>query len=85
MQNLLEELKTLLQQDERLVVDGRLIKNKVIELGLKLDASLIELLVQNPSIKKHFFEEVNGKLVFDKIKFRHIVFYIIYFQPRRIC
>jgi hypothetical protein len=29
MQNLLDDLKELLQQDERLVVDGKLLKNKI--------------------------------------------------------
>lgn len=73
MQNLLEELKKLLEQDERLVVDGNLLKNKVIELSLKLDADLIKLLLKNETIKKHFFQEVDGVLVFDKIKFQKFV------------
>ncbi|MFH0796245.1 MAG: hypothetical protein V2A65_04220 [Candidatus Omnitrophota bacterium] len=42
MQNLLEELKKLLEQDERLVVDGKLLKNKIIESALKLDAKIKE-------------------------------------------
>lgn len=73
MQNLLEELKNLLQQDERLVVDGKLLKNKIIESALKLDADLIKLLLKSETIKKHFFEEVGGVLVFDKIKFQKFV------------
>ncbi|MBU1754013.1 site-specific DNA-methyltransferase, partial [bacterium] len=73
MQNLLDELKNLLEQDERLVVDGKLLKNKIIELSLKLDADLIRLLLKNESIKKHFFQEVDGVLVFDKIKFQKFV------------
>lgn len=55
MQNLLEDLKVLLQQDERLVVDGKLLKNKIIELALQLDPSLIKILLTHDSIKKHFF------------------------------
>ncbi|PIV53800.1 MAG: DNA methylase, partial [Elusimicrobia bacterium CG02_land_8_20_14_3_00_37_13] len=73
MQNLLEELKNLLEQDERLVVDGKLLKNKIIELSLKLDADLIKLLLKNETIKKHFFQEVDGVLVFDKIKFQKFI------------
>jgi len=39
MQNLFEDLKQLLAQDERLTTeDGKLLKNMIIELGLKLDA-----------------------------------------------
>lgn len=73
MQNLLEELKKLLQQDDSLVVDGKLLKNKVIELGLQLDPALIKLLLSNPNIKRHFFQEVEGVLVFDKVKFQKFI------------
>ena len=38
MQNLLEELIQLLAEDERLVSEGKLLKNKVIELALNMDA-----------------------------------------------
>lgn len=73
MQNLLEDLKELLQQDERLVANGKLLKNKLIELALQLDATLIKMLLKNESIKKHFFQDVDGLLVFDKIKFQKFV------------
>lgn len=73
MQNLLDDLKKLLTADERLVVDGKLMKNKIIELGLGLDKDLLSLLLSNSTIKKHFFEEVSGTLVFDKIKFMRFV------------
>lgn len=73
MQNLLEELKKLLEQDERLVIDGKLLKNKIIELSLKLDADLIRLLLKSETIKTHFFQEVDRVLVFDKIKFQKFV------------
>lgn len=73
MQNLLEELKKLLEQDERLVVEGKLLKNKIIESALKLDVDLIRLLLKSETIKIHFFQEVDGVLVFDKIKFQKFV------------
>lgn len=73
MQNLLNNLKELLTADERLVVDGKLMKNKIIELGLALDKGLLALLLKDPTIKKHFFEDVAGILVFDKIKFMRFV------------
>ncbi|TYR35301.1 site-specific DNA-methyltransferase [Sphingobacterium phlebotomi] len=73
MQNLLEDLKELLQQDERLVVDGKLLKNKIIELALQLDTSLIKILLKSASIKQYFFQDVDGILVFDKIKFQKFV------------
>lgn len=73
MQNLLEELIQLLAEDERLVSEGKLLKNKVIELALNMDAGLIKLLLKNESIKRHFFAEISGVLVFDKIKFQRFV------------
>jgi len=58
MQNLYNDLKALLQQDNRLVAEGQLLKNKIIELALAMDSGLLKLLLSNPTIKKHFFTEV---------------------------
>jgi adenine-specific DNA-methyltransferase len=73
LQNLLNDLKTLLSQDDRLMADGQLLKNKVIELGLALDAGLLKLLLSHAAISKHFFADVAGVKVFDKIKFQQFV------------
>ncbi|MBW7888817.1 MAG: site-specific DNA-methyltransferase [Bacteroidetes bacterium] len=73
MQNLLSDLQNLLQQDERCVVDGKLLKNKITELALQLDSQLLKLLLSHAGIKKHFFQEVDGVFVFDKIKFQRFV------------
>lgn len=73
MQNLLEELKELLQQDNRFVVEGKLLKNKIIEASLQLDSSLIKMLISNDNIKRHFFQEVDKVLIFDKIKFQKFI------------
>lgn len=73
MQNLLNDLTQLLEQDDRLVAEGKLLKNKIVELALALDPSLIRLLMKQEEIKKHFFVGVDGVLVFDKIKFQQFV------------
>jgi adenine-specific DNA-methyltransferase len=73
MQNLLNDLTELLSKDDRLVSEGKLLKNKVIELALKMDAALIKYLLKNEAIKKHFFTDIDGILVFDKIKFQKFV------------
>jgi len=73
MQNILNELSECLKEDERLVVDGRLVKNKIVELALSLDESLIKLLLKNETIKKHFFRDVDGLLIFDKVDFQKFV------------
>jgi len=65
MENLLDNLKSLLQKDDRLVSEGELLKNKIIELALKLDKDLIKLLLSDKEMKKVFFIDVDGTLVFD--------------------
>lgn len=69
MQNLLEDLKKLLKKDERLTVDGDLLKNKIVELALKLDADLIKLLLSHDTLKEHFFIRIGKATIFDKDKF----------------
>ena len=73
MQNLLNDLTDLLKQDERLVVDGHLLKNQIVEMALKIDASLIKLLMTHEDIRRHFFTDIGGVIVFDKIKFQQFV------------
>lgn len=69
MKNTLEILIKTLEKDERLVVDGELLKNKVIELANKMDTGLLRLIKSEKDLKKHFFVEVDDVLVFDKQKF----------------
>lgn len=70
MQNLLEVLKKELSKDERLLSENEeLLKNKIIELSLKLDKDLITLLLKNKELKNHFFVEVEKNFVFDQNKF----------------
>jgi len=73
MKNLLQNLKTLLQKDERLTSEGDLLKNKIIEIALKLDKDLIKLLLFDKKMKEVFFVDIDGTLVFDKDKFIRFV------------
>jgi len=73
MGNLLDNLKSLLRKDERLVSEGELLKNKVIELALKLDKELIEILLSDKQMKEVFFTEVGKATIFDKDKFIRFV------------
>ena len=73
MQNLLDDLKELFQQDDRLMVEGGLLKSRIIESALKLDGDLIKLLLSHPRLRQHFFVEVAGVVVFDKEKFLQFV------------
>lgn len=73
MQNLINDLLDTLKNDERLIIEGKLVKNKIVELALTMDDGLITLLLSNESIKKHFFKEVAGVLIFDKVAFQSFV------------
>lgn len=68
-----QDLLQVLKKDDRLVVDGKLAKNKVIELALQLDADLLKLLRSSKDLSKTFFQQVDDVLVFDKIKFQSFV------------
>jgi adenine-specific DNA-methyltransferase len=73
MQNLQNDLIELLKHEDNLVVDGHLNKNKIIELALKVEPQLIKVLLKSETFKKHFFQEVENVLVFDKIQFQRFV------------
>lgn len=73
MQNLLDDLTELLQAEQAFISDGAILKNAVIEAALNMDARLLELLMTSGTIKAHFFTEVAGALVFDKVKFQDFV------------
>ena len=73
MQNLLERLESVLRGDERLVVDGKLAKNRVVELALAMDEGLLALLLADEVIRGHFFRDVGGVSVFDKREFHRFV------------
>jgi len=73
MENFLEHLKNLLKKDERLVSKDELLKNKIVELALKLDKDLIKLLLSDKKTKEVFFIDVDGTLIFDKDKFVRFV------------
>lgn len=73
MKTLMDAVIESVQADERLIVDGKLAKNKIVELALNLDPSLIKLLLSKEQLKDSFFIDVDGLLVFDKIAFQRFV------------
>lgn len=74
MANFFEILVGVLKADERFFTeDGTLLRNKVYESAMNMDAELIGLLLGNDDTKKRFFVEVNGTFVFDKIGFGWVV------------
>ncbi|KND47464.1 MAG: ParB/RepB/Spo0J family partition protein [Parcubacteria bacterium C7867-004] len=73
MKNIHQKLTEALSKDDRLVVEGKLAKNKIIELALQLDAGLLKLLRSSKDLSETFFQQVDDFLVFDKVKFQSYV------------
>lgn len=73
MQNLMDNLIKALKNDSRIFADGKLLKNKLTELALKLDRDILSYMLSDKKIKDTFFAEAETKkgilLVFDKDKF----------------
>lgn len=74
MKKLNEILIDLLKTDERyFTAEGELLKNAVYEDAMKMDSSLIKLLLSDDTCKSRFFTEVDGVLVFDKVGFGWVI------------
>lgn len=72
--NLYHELEQLLRMNSRYCMDdGRLLKNRIVEDALSIQPLLVKELLGNEKMKKAFFTDVDGVMVFDKIKFQRFV------------
>lgn len=70
MENFYKTVLTVLKTDERFVAeDGTFLRNAVYEAAMKMDKGLIRLLLANDETRTHFFTEVDGVKVFDKVGF----------------
>lgn len=73
-QNLFTELERLLRMDSIYCTeDGVLLKNQIVEAALALRPDLISKLLTHDGLKRNFFVEIDGVLVFDKVKFQKFV------------
>ena len=64
----------VLKQDERFFsAEGTLLRNSVYEAAMQMDAGLLKLLLGNIETKATFFTDIDGTLVFDKVKFGWVV------------
>ena len=72
--NLYHELKSLLRLNNRYCMDdGTLLKNRIVEDALNINPLLVKILLGNDKTKRAFFSDVEGVMVFDKIKFQRFV------------
>lgn len=69
-----ERLIRLLSVDKRYFTnEGEILKNAVYEDAMKMDSSLIKLLLSDDTCKARFFTEIDGVLVFDKVGFGWVI------------
>lgn len=74
MKKMNEILAELLKKDERYYTsEGELLKNAVYEDAMKMDPSLIKLLLSDETCKSRFFTKVDDVLVFDKVGFGWVI------------
>ncbi|TPE43273.1 DNA methyltransferase [Pontibacter mangrovi] len=73
MQRIYEHVKAVLESDPHFAADGKLLKNTVMEAALQLKPELLRLLTADTITRQHFFEEVDGVLVFDKVSFQRFI------------
>lgn len=74
MANFYEVVLALLKTDNRFVAeDGTLLRNAVFEAAMKMDVSLIRLLLSEEETNNRFFIDVDGVKVFDKTGFAWVI------------
>lgn len=74
MNRINDVLINLLKTNERYFTEeGELLKNAVYEDAMKMDPTLIKLLLSDDDCKNRFFTEVDGVLVFDKVGFGWVI------------
>lgn len=74
MERLNDILVNLLKTDSRYFTEeGEILKNAVYEDAMKMDSSLIKLLLSDDTCKARFFTEVDDVLVFDKVGFGWVI------------
>ena len=66
-------IEVLKQNADFFSESGELLRNAVYEAAMKMDSSLIKLLIDNETTKKRFFTNVDGVLVFDKVGFGWVI------------
>lgn len=74
MKNFYNHLVEVLSQEKSFVsTDGHLLKNKIYESAMHGDVKLLKLLINDLDTKRHFFTDIEGICVFDKIQFGWII------------
>src|SRR3989338_78793 len=70
---LFEQLKKVLEKDERLIADGELLRNRIVELARKNDSVLLKHLLADKDVKAAFFTASGRNSLFDSERFVRFV------------
>jgi len=74
MNNMFDTLVSVIKEDDRFfTANGELLRNSLYEAAMKMDKKLIKALYENEKMRQHFFTDIDGIAVFDKIGFSWIV------------
>lgn len=68
-----ELYEVLKQEDQFCTIERELIKSNIETAALNLNPELIRLLLGNELLSRHFFVDVDGVKVFDKVKFQRFI------------
>ncbi len=72
--HLYNELYKVLRMEDHFCTDaGELIKSNIETAALNINPELIRLLLNNELLSRHFFADVDGVKVFDKVKFQRFI------------
>lgn len=72
--HLYNELYKVLRMEDHFCTDaGELIKSNIETAALNLNPELIRLLLNNELLSRHFFTDIDGVKVFDKVKFQRFI------------
>ena len=73
-ENIFTLTESILSKDNSFCsADGKLLRSAVLEAAEKMNPSLLGILIKNEKTRTAFFVDVNGTLVFDKVKFCRIL------------
>lgn len=74
MLNFFDTVLEVLKQDNRFFsTEGVFLRNAAYEAAMQMDVDLIRLLLSDKITKEHFFTDVDGVMVFDKVEFGWVI------------
>lgn len=74
MLNFYDTVLRVLKQDTRFFsTEGVFLRNAVYEAAMKMDTDLLRLLLSDKITKDYFFADVDGVMVFDKVRFGWVI------------